>query len=379
MNLNSEINTEHNADHNTKSDDQGLQSDTKVQLRQIIFIISVGALFTLLTVFFYVTGVTRLSGTQVSFLLIAVWLVNLTLLLIYQEGLTGRFSDPVLTVPMMLLMASCILLTSYTLNELRLSMLMLLFSVLILGAFNVRFRYFFLVTVYIIVGYAFVLFQMLTRFSSSVDATLEVIEFVLFVMVVVSILVTVTRIRTLQLGLAGQGERLFEALGRMHELSIRDELTGLYNRRKIMELLREEANLAKSGDYNFVVCYLDLDHFKSVNDTFGHGVGDEVIQRFANVMTGALRSVDYAGRIGGEEFLVILTDTQMDECLLVAERIRKSMEAETFEQITDRDAVTVSIGAAQFNLEESLEDLLSRADGALYKAKEEGRNRVVKV
>jgi diguanylate cyclase len=355
-----------------------LQADSKVQMRQIIFMLSVGALYSFLLSFFYFTGVTRLSGSEISFILMGVWSVNLALLLAYQNGLTLRFRDPVLTVPMMLVMASGILLASYFLNELRLSMLMLLFAVLILGAFNVRFRYFLLLTLFIIGGYAFVLFQMLTQFSEQVDATIEVIEFLLFVMVTLGILVTVTRIRKLQLGLAGQGERLAEALERVHELSIRDELTGLYNRRKIMELLREEANLAKGGDYHFVVCYLDLDNFKSVNDTFGHGVGDEVIQRFAKVMIKTLRAVDYAGRIGGEEFLVILTNTKMDECLLVAERIRENMQAEKFEQITDRPAVTVSIGAAQFDPSDSLEYLLSRADGALYKAKEEGRNRVVK-
>ena len=355
-----------------------LQSDVRVQLRQIIFILAVGALYSFLLLVFYFMGITRFTGIEISFLIALVWLVNLTLLISYQEGVTARFNDPVLTVPMMLLTSSGILLTAYFLNELRLSMLVLLFSVLILGAFNVRFRDFILVTIYIIAGYTFVLFQVLTRFSESVDATIEVIEFLLFVMVVLGMLVTVTRIRKLQDGLEGQGERLVEVLERVHELSIRDELTGLYNRRKIMELLREEANLAKSGDYNFVVCYLDLDNFKSVNDTFGHAVGDEVIQRFAKVMTKALRSIDYAGRIGGEEFLAILTNTKMDECLIVAERIRSSMEAEKFERITDRPAVTVSIGAAQYDTADSLEYLLSRADGALYKAKEEGRNRVVK-
>ncbi len=354
------------------------EATKRVESRQLVFMLSVSALHTFATVFYFLSDNIRLESNDLIKLFSFIWLINVSLFVGYREGLTAKLKDPVLVVPMMLWLSLSIIFTSYFLNNFRLSMLMLLFGVLILGAFSVKFRNYLFVTLSIIFGYAFVLFEILMNYSESVDATVEVLEFLLFVLVTIGMLVTVTRISKLQNSLLEQSNRLGDALEKVHDLSIRDELTGLYNRRKIMELLREEVNLARADDYNFVVCYLDLDKFKSINDTFGHGVGDEVIIRFAQVAQKVIRAVDYAGRIGGEEFLVVLTNTQMDECLTVAERLRESMEAEVFEQITDRKSVTVSIGAAQFNADETLENLLQRADGALYQSKETGRNKITK-
>lgn len=359
--------------------DKQQEAAKRVQSRQLIFMLSVSAIHAFATAFYFYTDNIRLEANDLTKLFSLIWFVNIALFFGYKEGLTAKLKDPVLVVPMMLWLSLGIIFTSYFLNSFRLSMLMLLFGVLILGAFSVKFRYYFFVTLSILFGYAFVIFQILNNYSESVDATVEVIEFLLFVLVTIGMLVTVTRISKLQNSLVEQSNRLGDALEKVHDLSIRDELTGLYNRRKIMELLREEVNLARAGDYNFVVCYLDLDKFKSINDTFGHGVGDEVIKRFAQVAQKAIRSVDYAGRIGGEEFLVVLTNTQMEECLKVAERLRQSMEEEVFEQITDRKSVTVSIGAAQFKTDETLEELLHRADAALYQSKESGRNRITAV
>jgi diguanylate cyclase (GGDEF)-like protein len=358
--------------------EQNAEVEKRVQSRQVIFGLAVSALHSLITLFYFFSGNIRLESPTLLFAFSIIWFANLFMYFLFKKGFTARFSDPVLTVPMMLWVGFTIILTSYFLNGYRLSMLMLLFGILLLGAFRVKFRYFFPVAMSAIIGYGIVLVQMLSNFSERIDATVEVIEFSLFIMVTIGMLVTVTRITRLQKGLAKQSKSLGEALERVHELSIRDELTGLYNRRRIMEILRDEVNLAKSGDYNFVVCYLDLDNFKSVNDTYGHAVGDEVISRFAKVAMKSIRAVDFAGRIGGEEFIVVLTNTQMDECLQVAERIRQSMQDEHFAEMPDRGSVTVSIGVAQFREDEDLEDLLSRADENLYTSKETGRNKITK-
>ncbi len=354
------------------------QAAQRIQTRQLWFMLSVSILHTFTTLFFYLSDNMRLQAEPLLAFFALIWLINIGLLTGYKKNLTSRLKDPVLTVQMMLWLSACILFTAYHMKDFRLSMLMLLLGVLILGAFSVRFRNYLLVVLFIITGYSIVLFQLVNNFGEFIDLTVEVIEFALFILVNIGMLVTVTRIAKLQNGLLQQGNRLTEALEKVHDLSIRDELTGLYNRRKIMELLRDEVNLAKTGDYNFVVCYLDLDKFKSINDTFGHALGDEVIKRFSQIALKSIRSIDYAGRIGGEEFLLVLTNTKMDECLLVAERVRAAMEKEHFAGITDRDAVTVSIGAAQFRIDETLETLLGRADAALYQAKENGRNQVVK-
>jgi diguanylate cyclase (GGDEF)-like protein len=145
-------------------------------------------------------------------------------------------------------------------------------------------------------------------------------------------------------------------------------LTGAYNRRFLIETLgREQARAGRMGG-SFSVCVIDVDHFKSVNDTFGHAAGDEILKQVAAVGARGLRAVDVFGRFGGEEFLVILPDTDRAGALLVAERVRAAMETET--------KVTVTIGVAE-HAKDDVTAVLARADQALYRGKTAGRNQVI--
>jgi diguanylate cyclase (GGDEF)-like protein len=164
--------------------------------------------------------------------------------------------------------------------------------------------------------------------------------------------------------------QLEEALERIHSIAIRDELTGAYNRRFLMETLaREQARAARRGG-SYAVCVLDIDYFKQVNDTLGHAAGDSVLQAVAQVAASGLRAVDVFGRFGGEEFLVVLPDTDRAGALLVAERIRATVETAPLPA-----RVTVTIGVAQHGGDD-VAGVLARADQALYRGKAAGRNRV---
>jgi diguanylate cyclase (GGDEF)-like protein len=152
-----------------------------------------------------------------------------------------------------------------------------------------------------------------------------------------------------------------------------DALTGLYNRRTVMARAADE--LGRAGRYKRPVSLLalDLDFFKLVNDRHGHAAGDKLLAAFAKVLRGQVRDADAAGRIGGEEFLVLMPETDLAAAALVAERIR----AATAALDTGFEPATVSIGAAAWlGPDESLDELLSRADAALYRAKAAGRDRV---
>ncbi|MGB1222439.1 MAG: GGDEF domain-containing protein, partial [Alcanivoracaceae bacterium] len=162
-----------------------------------------------------------------------------------------------------------------------------------------------------------------------------------------------------------------------HDQSVRDPLTGLFNRRHIMDILSQQQALADSGDYHFSLCYLDLDHFKNINDTYGHGVGDEVLRRFARLVHDSLREADYTGRLGGEEFVLVLSQTELGEAAYVCERLRASLEKTGFHDLNEALDVTVSVGVAQYRPGERIDETLARADTCLYRAKESGRNRVV--
>ena len=156
-------------------------------------------------------------------------------------------------------------------------------------------------------------------------------------------------------------------------LSITDVLTQLYNRRKIDQILEQELDLFNRYQQNFSVILLDLDHFKDVNDIYGHQVGDRVLTETAACLSTHTRKIDYAGRWGGEEFLIILTGTDALGAGVIAEKLRSVINQHNFHPVKKLSA---SFGVAQCQEGESIIKLISRVDSALYKAKDEGRNRV---
>jgi diguanylate cyclase (GGDEF)-like protein len=160
------------------------------------------------------------------------------------------------------------------------------------------------------------------------------------------------------------------------EMAIRDELTGLFNRRYIMELLENEKNRSSRGGELFCLAMLDIDHFKNVNDNHGHQAGDEVLRGVAILMKDTMRNSEFCGRYGGEEFLILLTQTDIKGALLFAERVRTNIENARFPEIGEDFKVTVSIGLSEYRISEDVEATISRSDEALYRAKNGGRNRV---
>lgn len=156
-----------------------------------------------------------------------------------------------------------------------------------------------------------------------------------------------------------------------------DDQTGLSNRRYVMERLDEELRRAQRHGTPLSVMLLDLDHFKSVNDTYGHLAGDAVLQQTARVIQAAMRASDVKGRFGGEEFVTIMPQTGLDGAALFAERLRIAIGAQIHRDLDVDFRVTCSIGVAAFGPgAASLSDLLRQADRALYEAKRLGRDRI---
>ncbi|MUM77264.1 PAS domain S-box protein [Pseudodesulfovibrio sp. F-1] len=165
---------------------------------------------------------------------------------------------------------------------------------------------------------------------------------------------------------------------RLRELATTDSLTGLYNRRRFMELAEREFVRSRRYQGALTMLMMDIDHFKRVNDTHGHDVGDEVLRELAHISRVTLREPDVLGRLGGEEFGVLLPETDAAAALEVAERLRRAIEDASMVTAAGEMRITVSIGAAASDADaDSVATLLKRADVALYAAKEAGRNRVV--
>ncbi|HWK00609.1 MAG TPA: PleD family two-component system response regulator [Xanthobacteraceae bacterium] len=175
-------------------------------------------------------------------------------------------------------------------------------------------------------------------------------------------------------------DRLRDNLMQSMELAIIDPLTGLYNRRYMESHAGALVARANDRDKPLSLLILDIDHFKSVNDSYGHEAGDEVLREFASRLRSCVRGVDLACRLGGEEFVVVMPDTDLGIASRVAERIRRRIAGEPFS--IDRGArsieVTISVGLSSLNgAEDTPALILKRADEALYRAKNSGRNRVV--
>lgn len=172
---------------------------------------------------------------------------------------------------------------------------------------------------------------------------------------------------------------------KLKHIGLTDPLTGVNNRRYVERRLREEIGRSRRQGYGLSCLYMDIDHFKQINDRIGHQAGDEVLRAVAGRIKAELRLSDALGRFGGEEFVVLLIDTELAEATIVAERIRQSI-AEPALVLSDGTSlgVTISIGVAALtagSTEESIDDaakaFVARADHALYAAKQNGRNRVV--
>jgi len=157
----------------------------------------------------------------------------------------------------------------------------------------------------------------------------------------------------------------------LERLAITDELTGLYNRTKLDEFLQNELNRSQRFGHTFGIVVLDIDHFKSINDNYGHQVGDEILMGMAQMIKEHLRSTDKAIRWGGEEFIIIYLETSPDEVMQLAEGLRQKIEEHLFKTV---GSVTASFGVTLYKNGDTIPSIIKRADKALYLAKESGRN-----
>ncbi|MCX8084478.1 MAG: diguanylate cyclase [Calditerrivibrio sp.] len=171
-------------------------------------------------------------------------------------------------------------------------------------------------------------------------------------------------------------ERTIQLNDTIKELTITattDKLTGLFNRRKIEDILEIEIERSKRYNTIFSVILTDIDYFKKVNDEFGHVAGDNTLIQFSEILSSRLRKTDFCGRWGGEEFIIVCPETSCKDAVILAEDIRKSIEKKVFKGIGHK---TASFGVTEYKIGETHDSLINRVDKLLYKAKLNGRNRV---
>jgi diguanylate cyclase (GGDEF)-like protein len=207
------------------------------------------------------------------------------------------------------------------------------------------------------------------------DRSVAILALFIF-MVLRQLTVFGTGVTALRNRLSEKNRQLAESLNRIEQMARHDDLTGALNRHAFMEAMSDERTRTLRTGQPFAVALLDIDHFKSVNDRFGHLSGDAVLKAFCELVRVTLRSTDRLGRFGGEEFILLLVLVEGgDAARIAAERIRNAIEEYDWGQVVPGLSITTSLGLAVFERADTIETMIARADRALYAAKDAGRNR----
>ena len=316
---------------------------------------------------------------KVLFYFTAMFLVsNLVFLLMFQTGINLWFREPSLTA---LQMAASIVPTLYVMynmenGQARLSLILVIVLPLLYGILALSFRQFLVVGVWFLSAYCVLMLNIWWSKPAAMDFTLEFIQLVAFILVIGTSSAMGGFIYGLRMKLRDRNLKLKQAVATIEELVSLDSLTGIYNRRHLFQILNQEINRCGRSQNTFCLCIMDIDHFKQVNDTYGHLAGDAVLREMADNVSRELRSIDCFGRYGGEEFLMVLPQTALEGALIKAERVRQQVESLVFPKVAGNFRITVSIGVAEHKKGEGVDDTLARADQCLYAAKDAGRNQV---
>lgn len=310
--------------------------------------------------------------------------VNLIVYCTIRSGVNKRFKDPSLTFLQIAVPAMLGLYIMYFAGPARGAFLLLGLAMFSFGMFRFKTRGFMQLAVLILAAYAVLIALLLYFGGDAVNLRLEVLQWVAYAMTLGQFSFLAGMVGGLRRNVSDQNQALARkngeletALQRISDMAIRDELTGVYNRRYLMERITEETHRSLRNGSAFCICMVDIDLFKRINDTYGHLPGDAVLRGVAHAASKALRQLDFFGRYGGEEFVMVLTDTALEGAMVTAERVRARIEQLQFTEIDPDLRVTVSIGVAEHVRRADSAVTLKRADEALYRAKEGGRNRSV--
>ena len=280
---------------------------------------------------------------------------------VFRSGLNLRARDRSLTVPMMLAAICVVTYALYHLGAMRTVFLLIYPMIMFFGVLRLGTRALLLVGAFTMCAYALVVGLPAPQPAQLDPKTIEVLRGLVLATVLV--------------WFSFMGGYVHDLRQRLRESGY-DRLTRIYNRGRVLDMLTHEKIRCDRGAGPLCVCLLDIDELKDINDTQGHRCGDLALQSVAEIARNELRAIDFIGRYGGDEFLLVLIQTGQDGARECAERIRGRIALSASIENDLRRPITVSCGVTQLRQDESLQDTLHRADAALYRAKTAGRNRV---
>lgn len=352
------------------------RDDPKQALRIRRFFISLGIYILNLPLSYLAYEAGMMEYRELYWYWIIILAVNVFLYIVFRTGLNERRKDPSLTSFQICIASLVVMYGIFFIYEARGIFFSVYILILLFGIFRLHTRQFLGASAFILLTYGIDVFLLQIFRPQDIELRIEIFQWLALAIVLTSVSFIGGNISSLRHDLSTSRKKLQASLATIKEMAIHDDLTGFYNRRHLMDLLEIENNRAVRTGSAFSLAMMDLDKFKSVNDTFGHQVGDNVLLTFSAIIHSVLRKSDFCGRYGGEEFLVVLTQTDLQEAKVFAERVRSRVEESFFPELGPQSGITVSIGIAEHRINEGIEKTISRADEALYRAKKNGRNRV---
>jgi diguanylate cyclase (GGDEF)-like protein len=302
------------------------------------------------------------------------WMVGVYVFL--RSGLNWLLSDPGLTQVQILGANTWVILGYALCPPLRGGMMTIIVLILVFGIFEQNRRGQTFVNLWTLAVFGAVQWYMSRHYPDDFPFRIEMFHWAMMATIMPIVSMLGAQLNQLRVKLQVQRSELLEALDRIREMAQHDELTALFNRHYMNDLLATTARQMERSSQTFSVCIIDVDHFKKVNDTYGHRIGDEVLRCFATQASADLRPTDTLARWGGEEFLLLMSDTRAEQALARVLRLHAATSELVFADAPNL-RVTFSTGIAQFRPNESIDSLIERADQALYKAKNGGRNQTI--
>jgi diguanylate cyclase (GGDEF)-like protein len=321
------------------------------------YVVCVGIMF-----ISYNVGILRMSFSIVLAWCVAIFLINVIFYIIFRSGLNLLFKEKSLTMPQILVATMIAMVMLFFLEQERGIALLFYIIPLSFGVFRLRLDQFLILSLFAFLCYAISSYLHFLVYPENFNTQIEMLLGFDFAVILV------------WFSFLGS---YFSQIRHMTEIqAIYDDLTSVFNRRQLFKLFEREKALADRRGLKFAVCIFDIDHFKEVNDTFGHLSGDAVLKELAQLVEKNLRNEDYIARYGGEEFVLILSYPEIENAVVAAERIRSVVDSTAFYHKNKTIQITISIGLTLYTPQETIEKTLARVDRALYRAKSEGRNRV---
>lgn len=347
------------------------KGDYNQTLRIKRFLMAVGSYFMWFCLLYLciLQGITRVSIPVLFASGFGVFVMNAGIYFVFRSGLNKRFKDRSLTLLQMLLATAWCMVIVYYADEARNLILLSYLVVFVFGLFRLTVKQFLFLSAFTVFSYTAVIFLLSQTHPEFINPKIDFMNII--------VLATVLPWFSLVGGyIARLRKEIAKALLTIERLAITDDLTQVFNRRQMFNILENQKALGDRGAHQFSVCIFDLDDFKKVNDLYGHEKGDIVLKTIAQAVQQNLRDIDQIARYGGEEFVLILPDSDVHLAMICAQRVQEMAKKIRFEKMPEEFRITISVGVAEYNAFEPVQDTINRADNALYRAKKNGRDRV---